>query len=252
MAATEAIVEEVATNLEEVAEVTRRINPFALGYFAGGLIVGVGIGFYIGQRFRKEKLAKEAHERSEAEVEKIREMYRTGERVTSVPIEKESVQDIVEKQGYSVSASGDGFTLTNPVPGRSLRPPVPVVEPPVSPLATVRTVPEGSWNYALEQQLRSENKPYIIHEEEFRGSELGYQQVTCTYYEADGILVDEDGDILSIDSTVGEGNLRFGHGAESDNVVFVRNDRLEAEMEISRLPGSYESDVSGLDPNEST
>jgi len=241
--AAEAIVEEVATNLEEVAEVTRRINTAALGYFVGGVVIGVGVGFYFGQRFRKEKLRKEAFEQSEAEVAEIREMYRTGERVTAVPLEKENVQDIIEKRGYSMKSEHDVRSL--------LRPPVPVTpDPVVSPLTSIRIAPEEVWNYGLEQSLRSGNAPYIIHEDEFRGSELGYQQIACTYYAGDDVLVDEDGDILSIDSTVGNGNLRFGHGSGSDNVVFIRNDKLEVDMEVSRLPGSYESEASGLDPNE--
>jgi hypothetical protein len=40
-------------------------------------------------------------------------------------------------------------------------------------------------------------------------------------------------------------NLRFGHGSKDPNVVYIRNPRLEMEMEILRDPSSYEKEVLG-------
>jgi hypothetical protein len=63
--ATEVVVEEVANNLEEASRVVRHLNPRALGYGAGGICIGIGIGFLLGQRWRKEQSRREAFVESE-------------------------------------------------------------------------------------------------------------------------------------------------------------------------------------------
>jgi len=82
-------------------------------------------------------------------------------------------------------------------------------------------------------------------------SEMGYSKVEYTYYEGDNVLVGEDDRPLpDVNGTVGLGNLRFGHGAQDDDVVFVRNDKLNLEMEITRVRGQYEEEVLGLDTHD--
>ena len=62
---------------------------------------------------------------------------------------------------------------------------------------------------------------------------------------------DEDGHPLPhADIIVGQDNLRFGEGTDDEDVVFVRNDRLQTEMEICRKHASFEEEVLGLDGNE--
>ena len=71
----EQVVEEVAENLEEAAEVTRQQSiPELSDFLVGGFAVGVAVGFYFGHRWNKEKIRAEAFKKSEEEVEKIREV----------------------------------------------------------------------------------------------------------------------------------------------------------------------------------
>lgn len=101
------------------------------------------------------------------------------------------------------------------------------------------------WDYEFERSTRTKEVPYIIHADEFSGDEMGYEsQTTLTWYEGDHILTDSnDVPIYNPHTVVGE--LRFGHGSGDPSVVYIRNERLEAEYEVLLDPGSYEVIVLG-------
>lgn len=236
-AVVEGVADEVADNLEEIAAATRRINPNSVGGFVIGLAVGVGIGFYFGHRWNREKIRAEAFQQSEEEVEKIREIYQQ-KAVAAVP--KPTVEEVMEERGYSMGVD---------TPQRPLAPPVPVREPVSAP--PVPMPEEDDWDYSTELENRVAGEPYVIHQNE-RGEVEGYSSVTYTYYAGDDVLVDEADErvVLNPDLAVGVHNLKFGHGSDDENVVFVRNDKLEMEMEICRSPRSYEEDVLGLERHD--
>ena len=74
--ATDTIVEEIALNLEEAAQATRRINVTSVSFLLGGIGVGLAVGFYLGHRWNTAQIRAEAFKKSEDEVEVIREVYR--------------------------------------------------------------------------------------------------------------------------------------------------------------------------------
>ncbi len=251
------VTEEVATNLEEVAEATRRLNPSNVGYFSGGLGVGVAIGFFFGYRFNKEKLRAEAFKKSEEEVAQIREEYQRR----TAAVEKAPLEEIIEERGYAVVRE-DPRPLPTPVPLISGMRSVtredldaanafgahPAL---VSPTVNTSATEVDIWDYQAELQKRTQEEPYIIHRDEkveMQNKDDGYDSVTYTYYAEDDVLTDSDDDPLpNADQIVGQDNLKFGHGSDDPNVVFVRNDRLQLDMEIVRSPGSYEREVMGLE-----
>jgi hypothetical protein len=129
-----------------------------------------------------------------------------------------------------------------------LRPPVPVQEPPVVPQKHVDV-----WNHKEELASRDPEEPYIIHQTEFKNSETGYTQVTFTYWTVDDVLSDaENKPLHEMDGLVGADNLKWGHGSDDIDVVFVRNDELELEMEICRVYRSFGEEVMGIgvDPED--
>jgi hypothetical protein len=230
--------EDAAGQLEVAAAATRRIDTKAIGFFFGGFGIGLAIGFFFGHRWNKAQLKAEAFAKSEEEVQKIREVYRQR-MVAAEP--KPSAEDVVVERGYSVRE----------VPDRSLRPPVPVQEP-LTREDIVKSKDDG-WDFAKELALRSGDRPYIIHQDEYQQSETGYKQVVYTWYDRDNVLTDEDEDPLANpDEIVGMENLsRFGHGADDVRALFVRNPKLETEFEICYVDASYEEAVLGLS-NEQT
>lgn len=238
--AIDVVTEEVATNLEEIAAATRALNTRSLGWFAVGAAVGLGVGIYFGRRWQKEKLRAEAYEESKKEVELIRESYAARARVAEP---KPPAEQIVEEKGYS-------RPLPAPVP---VSEPVIVVPPPVVIYEGGRDKMEG-WDYNVELPAREGRDAYIIHQDEWSENPRDYHKVTFTYYAADDVMVDEEDKrpVPHADIVVGVENLRFGHGSDDIDVVFVRNDRLEQDMEICRVPDSYEETVLGIGGPESS
>jgi hypothetical protein len=234
--AIDALTEEVAQGLEGAAEVTRRFNVKSAGFILGGIVIGFSCGFAIGHRYNREKIKAEAFRDSQDEVRKIREAYRQQQKnVTVIVPEKPSVEEVIEDLGYNTGLGE-----------RPLKPPVPVFVPHVT------QSPEKDWDYAEELKKRNNVDPYVIHQDEFRAHENNFSHVTYTYYAEDDVLVDEDDTPLPhADLIVGVNNLRWGHGTDDDDVVYVRNPRLELEAEICRVHKSYEREVLGIGDDES-
>lgn len=263
--AAEAVIEEVAENLEEAAAATRKLNVTGIGFFFGGIAVGAAVGFYFGHRWNREKIKAEAFKEAELEILEVREFYRKQLRddTTDVKIvpNKPELEDIVEERGYS------GEVVEEVVIERPLRPPVPVQEPP--PVLPKRDfTPSGvakrhadrekdkmeGWDYEAEVAMRIPTQPYIIHQDEFAQNEPEYSQVTYTYYAADNVLTDEDEEkIRNPDQFVGVKNLQnFGHGADDYHVLYIRNERLEIDFEVCLLAASYAETVQGTSSDGET
>lgn len=105
-------------------------------------------------------------------------------------------------------------------------------------------------NFDLEEEKRNRvpDKPYVISQEEFLTNEPEYEEMSLTYFEGDDVLVDErDQPIEDTEGLVGNQNLlRFGHGSKDPNVVYIRNDRTDLNIEIMRNKGSFTQTVLGF------
>jgi hypothetical protein len=251
--AIEVLTEEVATNLEEVAAVTRGISGKSVSLVFGGLVVGAAVGFYLGYRFNREKIKAEVFAESEVEIEKIRTFYQQERSLASQ--EKPSIEEVIQERGYLTEVEEKKTTKPKSAARkRPTKPPVVVAEaviPPPTPPPPPKDE-ELVWDYEAELAARTPELPYVLHQEEFKSSETGYRQVVYTYYAGDDVLVGEDERPLPhADIIVGQNNLKWGHGADDIDVVFVRNEHMELEMEICRTSASYEEEVLGLDRDES-
>lgn len=234
----ESVVEEVASNLEEAAMATRSINASGAGYLLGGLAIGLGLGYYIGRKLNRAKIEAEAYANAEKQIEDIRSFYRR-ESIAEAIEPKPALENLVENLGYGGHVS----------PSRPLKPPVPVHDPRPAP----DPMPEISitpWNWPEELASRDPDTPYIIHQNEWNevDENRSHSQVVYTYYEKDDVLVDEENGrpVPHGGLVVGQDNLKWGHGSYDVDVVFVRNERLEMDIQICRSPKSYEEEVLGL------
>ena len=91
------------------------------------------------------------------------------------------------------------------------------------------------------------NDIYVIPPESF--GEVGYEEVSLTYY-ADGILAyDDDSIVRNVDKVVGVGSLNT-FGEYEDDSVFVRDDEHKIDYEILRDTRSYAT-VVGSEPDYS-
>jgi hypothetical protein len=110
---------------------------------------------------------------------------------------------------------------------------------------------DATFDLEEERKHRTPDKPYIITHDEFFAGDREYETSSLTYFEDDDTLVDErDNPVPDIDATIGEDHLvRFGSGSKDKNIVYVRNDRLQTDFEITLSKGSYLEEVLGLGPD---
>jgi hypothetical protein len=91
--------------------------------------------------------------------------------------------------------------------------------------------------------LRDLTVPHIISAEEFSDFDpaSGWQQLTITFYAADGVLVDDkEQPIRDMINTTGMINrLSFGGVSLDPAIMFIRNPRLEVEFEVVLDSRSY-------------
>lgn len=81
-------------------------------------------------------------------------------------------------------------------------------------------------------------KPHVISPDDF-GELDDYNRISLTYY-ADGIVEDEDREIVNdVDELIGEDSLTH-FGEYEDDSVFVRNDYLRTDFEILKDYRSYD------------
>lgn len=112
------------------------------------------------------------------------------------------------------------------------------------PFSVFSKEPPIPWDEDAEVKKRAFNVPYILHQDEFINSETGFKQQTYTYYVADDILADQD-DTPVYDYSTLLGELRFGHGSNDQNVVYIRNEKARCEWEVLQHPGSFAYEVLG-------
>ncbi len=244
-------------------------------------VASAAAGVFVGYKVAEKRLRASYELRMEQEIAETKRYYSEA-RVVQPP--KPSPQDlvaetIIQEQGYSGAGqfaapiagdtlvSEDGTLRLSQVAGD--KDPISeanVESQPINDLeqdVTGRqrenlfagTAPaEDDWNWEFETKIRAENpdKAYILHHDEFYENETDYEQVQLTYYEGDDTLVDDkDMPVPDEDSVVGEDALTsFGHGSKDKNVVFVRNDKLELDIEVVRSNGKYSVEVLGLDDTE--
>lgn len=107
----------------------------------------------------------------------------------------------------------------------------------------------GDFDQAEEYAKRERGEPYIITKDEFFENDLEFSQSTLEYYEVDDTLCDEQNHALNADeemNTVGSGNLLFGRGSGDRLIVYIRNERLQAEYEVKLCNGSFAEEVLGF------
>lgn len=97
---------------------------------------------------------------------------------------------------------------------------------------------------------RLKPEPYVIAPEEFNEIE-SYDSYEYTYYDGDNTLTDDNNwPIQDVDNTVGD-DFMTHFGEYEDDSVFIRNDRLRADIQILRDPRRYSEVVKyGPGPTE--
>lgn len=103
---------------------------------------------------------------------------------------------------------------------------------------------DPDWDWAVEMPKRNPDNPYIITIDEYMDDDQGYSQSTLTYYKGDDVLTDElDMPIYNAERIASP--LIFGKGSRDPSIVYIRNERLEAEYEVIIDHGYFQVEILG-------
>jgi len=242
--------------------------------FTAGVCVGGGVGYLIADHHIKKLAAKD--------LEAVQAMFRrVRDEESSAPFvgedsDSEEEADVAEEDRYQTPAQSIAFEervinlgyATQDGVERTVKLDPNYVGPDVNPndldveelefetepdleeeVEYVRNIHEGdpddvtSWD-------RSPDFPYVITEGEFRLERQEYEKDSLTYYAGDDTLAEEDGTYIpDKNGTAGNQNLRdcFGMGSGDERLLYIRNDRVMTDFEITLNDGKYNKEVLGLD-----
>lgn len=247
---TEEVVEEIATTSSAVLSSTILL--------AGGIVIGVSVGYLIAKR----RLEAKYQQLAEEEIDEIRDIYfAKTQKLEGLRVdpqgEKETIQEVMVKAGYVrpteqdqryTDAEQEAIAQANEAAAQA--------EIEAEQAEKVHNIfhpgaVEG-WDWVEERAYREaldEGIPYVLHRDEYFPNENGWDQMSLTYFEGDDILADDnDTPVDDQDAMVGLANLpKFGHGSGDPNVVYVRNPELQLEMEIIHSDGKFSEQVRGME-----
>lgn len=255
--------------LEGAVEVAEGVVQMARGFsglaLSGAFVAGAGVGGVLGYILCKRSLETKYSQTADEEIAEMRQHYAAKAKALDNETEKSSLENIIREKGYAPE-------IDNSRPPMAVEPPsavvdrasevseedVPSAEPEEEP-----AVPESrnifrdaeevgdDWDWHRERSNRSPLKPFVIHRDE-REDQQTFDSTTFTYYEEDDVLCNEADEVLDRadrERIVGETNLgKFGHGSGDANAVYIRNPKLEMDIEVIRSPNSYAEEVHGFDP----
>lgn len=233
-------------------------SPYFVPAVVGAVsfIGGLGVGFLLGKRKKEEAEVVEfpTQRTFDEELEDLEiDVMEATQAVVPPPkvvIDREQaaekgiikVNDLSDLRASMIGGDDDEVQDVPPEPGDEVP-----FEDTEEPDIVVEVTNDIEWDWELEVQRRNENPgaPYILHREEFERDELSFAQIPLTYYAGDDKLADDKGGPIYNASSV-VGRLEFGHGSGDSDVVFIRNEELRAEYEVSRHPGFYDLEVLGI------
>lgn len=97
-------------------------------------------------------------------------------------------------------------------------------------------------NYSnVEKEVEDVEEPYVIPPEEY-GELEGYRTVTL-YYHADGVLTDDQNEVVEDADDVVGADFSEHYGEYEEDSVCVRNDAKRTDYEILYDPSTYQSGI---------
>lgn len=242
----------------------RGLDGINLAYFGLGLAAGAAIGGFVAFKIAYRKAEEKYNEITAEEIAQMRDHFRQKEMAQEAQEAKGDLAKIVKDRGYASEETAPPMAVTPPAAvveaaeeideDEAEEPPAPE-EDPEPETRNVWDTPqppeEDEWDWHKERARRSPRRPYVIHRDE-REEYEAYDGVTYTYYEQDDVVCnerDEPLDEADRERIIGEENLsKFGHGSGDPTVVYIRNDKLEMDMEIIQSPNSFAEEVHGFEP----
>lgn len=227
------------------------LTQVKLVYSALGAAIGTATGALIAFKIAYKKAEKKYEELADNEISDIRDHYTSKLNAAMGRVNKPDVEELVTSLKYTSerpSIHVDEFTLPSEdqEEEKDITEEAGVVYNIFE--ETEKETTNDSWDYAVEVKNRKATVPYVIHVDEFTSDESDFEKVSLIYYAEDDVVADvRDNVIEDQELVVGIDNLnKFGHGSSNPNVVFVRNEYLKQDMEITYNDSSFAEQVHGF------
>lgn len=261
--------------VEEAANVVEVVYKTAPAVVVGVFLIGAGVGVTAALYISRKRLKTQYEQLAEKEIEEAKRFYEQKARVTKnaspdvlaekyhmtpepsgdedIEIEEDDDEDVFPESTAShliedaeKIANEKAYVSYDKVEAEARKE---GVEEQIKKnlFEYHETVRNDDFDLDDELDKKKAGKPYIIEAEEFYENETDYSQTSLMYYEGDDVLADErDQPIRNYMQIIGHDNLHFGRGSKDRNIVFIRNEKLEAEYEIARNHNKYSEEVMGF------
>ena len=215
---------------------------------ATGVVIGAGVGALVTWRLLKAHYEEITQDEIESVKRHYAKLFKEGEHADlSGLVAKYKTK--VNKLGYDTVSSDENND--DDAPANHIKVVVTEAEPDNDDLKEPDEV-RNIWKLAKDHP-HPEDEAYVITFDQFNDEHDDYDKGDLTYYEGDDILVDsQESPIDDVDTLIGPDALtRFGEASNSRDIVYVRNDHLAMDFEISRDKRSYTTHIAGIDePNK--
>lgn len=226
---------------EKVGSILRS-KGFAVAVASALSLVSGSAGGYL---IAEKKLRVKYDELMKEEIEKTKNFY-------AALYNKPSIDDLIEEQPERKMSQGEEEGFEPPDP-KDISTYHKVAEEYGTPTAAEKVnifslAETNAFDYEARDAEIKEGLPYVISKDEFFENEPDYETEQLTYFESDDTLIDsKEMPVEDTEKTVGDDNLtKFGYGSGDQNIVFIRNDKLELLFEVVRSRGEYATEVLGF------
>jgi hypothetical protein len=217
--------------------------PRSIAIAASSVCIGFGAGYIVAER----RLVKQFEERLEKETSEMKTFY-TAHTRKKYETPQEAVNDLIVPELATETAETVAYHKV--VKKQEYSP----ADDPEEELAVEAEIGvdgtlfmPGTVQQNVFESQPSEDKPYVISQDEYMQNDPEHDQSTLTYY-ADDTLSDERDEVIDdVERVTGEECFgQFGVGSSDEKVVHVRNNRLRMDFEVIRSDRTYAQDVLGV------
>lgn len=230
-------------------------------------LLSLAIGASAGYFFAKDRLGKDFDARLEYEVASAKRFYsklhKQGEhdmpniveKPDMLPVEREAAQAMQRYQGNNtvedLPKEEPTYEMLSAHDGEPIKGDIPAPKVSRNNIFDANSMsPEDLQIFEDLIKNRTGDAPYVISVIEFMENHPDHGQDTLVYFLGDKILVDARDEVVDDpDSIVGDDNLvKFGHFSGDPRTVYVRNETLKHDFEITMHEGTYSFVVHGIEP----
>lgn len=247
------------------------MNSTAGIFLASGLLIGAGAGYFIGVQRARAEFNKTLETEVAQTIAEFKETYQPKvEEDPDLGKTADSVELTPEEKGHTGASFGTPTPITEVRPGQprvdyaakskkqkpqTFELPNNSITPGVNVILNDPAIGEDP-----EKWERDRNRPYVISIMEYMDNQKGESSQTLRYW-SDKVLTDDveykKGQDLGtyttgrIDEMVGLDNLKhFGKGSQSEDILYVRNEKIHMDFEIELREESYSDVVLGISPHD--